>query len=314
MNDKRNLIFVVGPTASGKTSLSVELALKLNAEIVSADSMQIYKGISIASAAPTDDEKKGVKHHLFEFLELNETFTVAEYANLSRNKINEILDNDKNCIVVGGTGLYINTLADNIEFTSEEDNSAVRRELEALMEEHGAEYMLNELEKIDSIAAKKLHPNNKRRIIRALEVYKLTGKTFTEVNELSKQNESPYNPIIIGVTYRDREKLYERINKRVDLMLENGILEEAKKYFSLNHSKGAAQAIGHKELEPYLSGNCDLDTAVESLKRATRRYAKRQITWFSRDERIHWIYADETDDFLSQALKFIETEMNNNGK
>lgn len=314
MSDKRNLIFVVGPTASGKTSLSVELALKLNAEIVSADSMQIYKGISIASAAPTEDEKMGVIHHLFEFLELDEIFTVAEYAILARNKINEILDSSKNCIVVGGTGLYINTLADNIEFTHEEDNSSVRKELEALMEEHGAEYMLKELEKIDFEAAKKLHPNNKRRIIRALEVYKLTGKTFTELNELSKQNESPYNPIIIGVTYRDREKLYERINRRVDLMLQNGILEEAKKYFSLNRSKGAAQAIGHKELEPFLSGECDLETAVENLKRATRRYAKRQITWFSRDERIHWIYADETEDILNDALKFIEKGMNNNGK
>lgn len=309
MNSKKNLIFVVGPTASGKTSLSVELALKLDAQIVSADSMQIYKGISIASAAPTEEEKKGVKHHLFEFLETDETFTVAEYSLLARNKIDEILNNSKNCIVVGGTGLYINTLTDNIEFTLQEDNTNIRAELEEMMESCGAEYMLEKLKKIDPEAAGKLHPNNKRRILRALEVYELTGKTFTELNLLSRKNDSPYNPIIIGITYRDREKLYERINKRVDLMIENGILDEAKKYFSLNHSKGAAQAIGHKELEPYLSGKCDLETATENLKRATRRYAKRQMTWFRRDERIHWIYADETDNVLEEAIKIIETEM-----
>lgn len=309
MNSKKNLIFVVGPTASGKTSLSVELALKLDAQIVSADSMQIYNGISIASAAPTEEEKKGVKHHLFEFLETDETFTVAEYSLLARRKIDDILNSSKNCIVVGGTGLYINTLTDNIEFTLQEDNTKVRAELEEMMESYGAEYMLEKLKKIDSEAAEKLHPNNKRRILRALEVYELTGKTFTELNLLSRQNDSPYNPIMIGITYRDREKLYERINKRVDLMIENGILDEAKKYFSLNHSKGAAQAIGHKELEPYLSGKCDLETATENLKRATRRYAKRQMTWFRRDERIHWIYADETDNVLEKAIKIIETEM-----
>lgn len=309
MNSKKNLIFVVGPTASGKTSLSVELALKLDAQIVSADSMQIYKGISIASAAPTEEEKKGVKHHLFEFLETDETFTVAEYSLLARRKIDEILNSSKNCIVVGGTGLYINTLTDNIEFTLQEDNTKVRAELEEMMESYGAEYMLEKLKKIDSEAAEKLHPNNKRRILRAIEVYELTGKTFTELNLLSRQNDSPYNPIMIGITYRDREKLYERINKRVDLMIENGILDEAKKYFSLNHSKGAAQAIGHKELEPYLSGKCDIVTATENLKRATRRYAKRQMTWFRRDERIHWIYADETDNVLEKAIKIIETEM-----
>lgn len=309
MINKKNLIFVVGPTASGKTSLSIELALKFNAEIVSADSMQIYKGISIASAAPTDEEKKGVEHHLLEFLELDSAFTVAEYSTIARKTIDDILARQKNCIVVGGTGLYINTLADNIEFSLQEDNSEIRATLEAEMEQYGAEYMLEKLRKIDFLSAEKLHPNNKRRIIRALEVYELTGKTFTEQNLLSKQNDSPYNPIMIGITYRDREKLYERINRRVDIMLKSGILNEAKRYLSLNPQKGAAQAIGHKELEPYLKGECELSEAVENLKRATRRYAKRQITWFSRDERIHWIYADETDDIIKEAIKIIETEM-----
>ena len=226
MTNKNNLIFVVGPTASGKTSLSIELALRFNAEIVSADSMQIYKEISIASAAPTDAEKKGVVHHLLEFLELDSTFTVAEYSTLARKTIDDVLKRGKNCIVVGGTGLYINTLADNIEFSVQEDNSDIRANLEDEMEQFGAEYMLEKLRKIDFEAAEKLHPNNKRRIIRALEVYELTGKTFTEQNLLSKQNDSPYYPIMIGITYRDRERLYERINRRVDIMLKNGILNE----------------------------------------------------------------------------------------
>lgn len=309
MNNKKNLIFVVGPTASGKTSLSINLAMKFDAEIISADSMQIYKGINIASAAPKEEEKMGVKHHLLEFLEPLSEFTVAEYSVIARKTIDDIFNRSKNCIIVGGTGLYINTLADNIEFTEQENNSDIRLKLENEMAEYGADYMLERLKKIDFEAAKKLHPNNKRRIIRALEVFELTGKTFTELNLISKQNQSPYNPIMIGITYRNREKLYERINKRVDIMLQNGLLEEAKKYFRLNSSKGAAQAIGHKELIPYLLGECDLETAIENLKRATRRYAKRQITWFSRDDRIHWIYADESEDIVFEAIKIIETEM-----
>ena len=309
MSKNNYVIFVVGPTASGKTSLAVELALKYNAEIISADSMQIYKGISVASAAPTDDEKKGVKHHLIEFLELDESFSVADYLEIARDKINKILDSGKNCIVVGGTGLYINSLVDNIQFSEQEENEELRLELLKEMEEKGAEYMLSVLASFDSEAAAKLHPNNKRRIIRAIEVYKLTGKTFTEQNLLSRHIDLPYTPILIGINYRDREKLYERINKRVDIMLENGILDEAQKYFSLNHGNGAAQAIGHKELIPYLLGECDLSTATENLKRATRRYAKRQLTWFNKDQRINWIYADEADSVLMSAMEIIEKEM-----
>jgi len=309
MSKNNFVIFVVGPTASGKTSLAVELALKYNAEIVSADSMQIYKGISIASAAPTEAEKKGVKHHLIEFLELNESFTVADYLVLARDKINKILESGKNCIVVGGTGLYINSLVDNIQFTEQEENETIRIELEKEMDEKGAEYMLSVLASFDPEAAMKLHQNNKRRIIRAIEVYKLTGKTFTEQNLLSRQTELPYKPIIIGINYKDREKLYDRINRRVDLMIENGILNEAKKYLSLKQGDGAAQAIGHKELIPYILGECDLDTATENLKRATRRYAKRQLTGFTKDQRINWIYSDETDNVLADAIKIIETEM-----
>ena len=307
---KKNLIYVVGPTASGKTSLGVNLALKYNAEVVSADSMQIYKGISIATAAPKLVETMGIKHHLTEFLDLDTAFSVADYVELARNTIDGIFESGKNCIVVGGTGLYINSLADNIVFVKEETDLELRSSLTKEMEEIGAEAMLEYLSSFDPVTAKKLHPNNKRRIIRAIEVYKTTGKTFSEQNELSKAENSPYNSIMIGITYRQREKLYERIDKRVDLMLEDGLLNEAEKYLSLKLGSGAAQAIGHKELSGYLKGECSLDEAVDNLKRATRRYAKRQLTWFKKDERINWIYADETENATEEAIKILERELN----
>lgn len=309
MTEKKNLIFVVGPTASGKTGLGVKLAKHYNAEVISADSMQIYKGISIASAAPTADETEGINHRMVEFLNLTDSFTVADYAEKARREIDSVFKSGKNCIVVGGTGLYINALADNIEFFHEEENTSLRAELEAEMQEKGAESMLELLASFDPVIAAKLHPNNKRRIIRAIEVYRLTGKTFTELNENSKKNENPYNPIMLGITFKDRQKLYDRIEKRIDIMLEKGLLEEARKYLSLESGSGAAQAIGHKELSGYLRGECSLEEAVENLKRSTRRYAKRQLTWFNKDERINWIYADETDNILDTAIKITEREM-----
>ncbi len=303
------VIYVLGPTASGKTSLAVELALKFNAEVVSADSMQIYKGMSIASAAPKDNETKGVPHHLVEFLEFTDEFTAADYVNLAREKINEIHQRGKNCIVAGGTGLYLTSLIDNICFSEHEDNSSIRAELEKNLEEKGPEFMLDMLRSFDPDSAEKLHPNNKRRIIRAIEVYRLTGKTATELNILSKSNKSPYNQVVIGINYKSREKLYERINKRVDLMLCSGLLEEAKSFFNLKLGSGAAQAIGHKELAPFFRGEISLEEATENLKRATRRYAKRQMTWFNKQENINWIYADQTDDIVKAASKIIETEI-----
>jgi len=304
-----NVIYVVGPTASGKTSLAVDLALHFNAEVISADSMQIYKGMTIASAAPTEEETKGVKHHLVEFLELNDSFSVAQYVSLARKTIDDIHNRGKNCIVAGGTGLYINSLADNIQYSEEEVNSELRKSLEEDMETYGAEAMLARLSEFDPEAASKLHPNNKRRIIRAIEVFETTGKTFTELNTLSKQEAAPYNQIMIGITYKDREKLYERIGKRVELMLEAGLLKEAERYFSLKLNNGAAQAIGHKEISGYLKGECTLDEALENLKKATRHYAKRQLTWFRKDERINWIYADETQNVTAEAIQIIEREL-----
>jgi tRNA dimethylallyltransferase len=304
-------IFIVGPTASGKTSVSIELAKKFGGEIISADSMQIYKGIHIASAAPDEDEKCGVPHHWIEFLELSEQFSVADYVKLAREKISEISSRGKLPIIVGGTGLYISSLIDNIEFIDQEADLALREELEQKFDLLGGEEMLKQLAAFDSDSANRLHPNNRRRIIRAFEVYIQTGKTITEQNILSKQNNGNIIPLIIGLNFADRQNLYDRINQRVDIMLKNGLLEEAKQTYSKCDKKGAFQAIGHKELYGYFDGVATLDDAVENLKMQTRRYAKRQITWFKRIEEINWFYPDESqviNEIFDLTQEFLKEE------
>lgn len=303
---KTSIIAIVGPTATGKTSLSVALAKKLGGEIISADSMQIYKGMHIASAAPDTEEKQGIAHHLFEFLEREESYSVAEYVSDANKKIEEIKNRGNVPVLVGGTGLYISSLIDNVSFAEEECDSALREELSLEYDRIGSEEMIKRLSEFDPESAKRIHPNNKKRVIRAFEVYKLTGRTITEQNEQSKKEPSPYIPYIIGLKAEDREFLYERINRRVDIMLENGLLEEAKAAYDLRGSKTSVQAIGHKEFFPYFDGEISLEVAVETLKRETRRYAKRQLTWFGRDERTEWIDIDRTEDVLSDALKILE--------
>ncbi len=294
-------LFIVGPTASGKTDLSIFLAKALNGEIICADSMQIYKGIHVASAAPNEAEKDGVPHHLFEFLNLDDEYSVADYVKAARTTIKEVAKRGKLPIIVGGTGLYISSLLDNIEYIEQDADPALREKLEKQFDEIGAEAMLLELSKFDTDSAERLHPNNRRRIIRAFEVYLQTGKTITEQNALSRQNESEIDPIVIGITYKDRELLYDRINRRVDIMLSNGLLDEAKQTVG-NNKKGAFQAIGHKELYPAIMGDDTLENCAEKLKQQTRRYAKRQLTWFNRDERINWFYPDEDSNYLTNAL------------
>lgn len=298
-------VFIAGPTASGKTALGAALAEKFGGEVVSADSMQIYKGIHIASAAPDSGEMLGVPHHMLEFLEPEQSFSVAEYVNAARGVIADINARGKLPFVVGGTGLYISSLADNTVYADEPTDLDLRKELNTLFDKEGAEKMLERLSVFDPESAARLHPNNRRRIIRAFEVYKLTGHSITEQNILSKAGEKYIEPLLIGITYRDREKLYERINRRVDIMLENGLEDEARAALSRS-SGGAVQAIGHKELAEYIKGECSLSEAAESLKRQTRRYAKRQLTWFKRDKRINWIYADESADPAGEAEKLIK--------
>ena len=304
-------IFIVGPTASGKTKASIEIAKLFGGEIISADSMQIYKGIHVASAAPDEDEKQGIPHHLIEFLELNEEFSVADYVKLAREKIKEINSRGKLPVIVGGTGLYISSLLDNIEFTEHDVDQDLRSELEAKFDVFGGEEMLRELSSFDPDSANRLHPNNRRRIIRAFEVYLQTGKTITEQNLLSKQNKSEIEPLIIGINFTDRQKLYDRINLRVDLMINNGLLDEAKSTYNMRNNKGAFQAIGHKELYDYFDGNLNLEQAVANLKMQTRRYAKRQLTWFKRVENVKWFYPDSEDyldNIIATCKQFLKEE------
>ena len=298
-------LFIVGPTASGKTALSIYLAKALGGEIICADSMQIYKGIHVASAAPDENEKDGVPHHLFEFLNLEDEYSVADYVKAARDVISEVASRGKLPIIVGGTGLYVSSLLDNIEYIEQDADPELREKLENKFSEIGAEEMLSELSQFDPESAARLHPNNRRRIIRAFEVYLQTGKTITEQNVLSRQNPSDIVPLVIGITYKNRELLYERINRRVDIMLSNGLFEEAKQTVG-NNTKGAFQAIGHKELYPAVLGEDTIENCAEHLKQQTRRYAKRQLTWFNRDERINWIYPDENENSFDIALNLAE--------
>lgn len=303
------LIAVVGPTASGKTDLAIKIAKLVNGEIVSADSMQIYKDMPIASAVPSSEEKQGVPHHLMEFLSPTDRFTVVDYIEAATNAINTIVSRGKIPVLVGGTGLYIDSVINNITFKTEENSEEVRESLEKTADINGMDFMLERLSKIDPETARKLHANDRKRIIRALEVFQIHGKTMTELKELSRTVPSPYDAVIIGLRYNDREKLYARINKRVDIMLQNGLLDEAKAAYLSDDRYTSAQAIGHKEFFKYFDDEISLEEAVENLKMQTRRYAKRQMTWFSKNDKINWINVDEQQDAFATAQEILR---NNN--
>lgn len=308
IDNKIPLIVIVGPTASGKTSLAIKVAKHFDGEIVSADSMQIYKGIDIATAKPTVDEQNIAKHHMIDFLDITENFSVAQYCELAHKVIADIHSRSKLPILVGGTGLYIDSVVDNIAFSDADCDDNLRKELYSLYEENGVKFLLQMLSKFDPISAENLsEQKNVKRIIRAIEVYKTTGITITEHNKNSKAIESPYYPVKIGLTATDRQYLYDRINTRVDIMVENGLVEEAQVFSEKLHSNTSSMAIGHKELLPYINGENDLDICIDNLKMQTRRYAKRQLTWFNRDKNIHWFNIDElnTQELTTQAISTI---------
>ena len=290
---KKKAIVVVGATASGKTALGVHIAKRFNGEVISADSMQIYKGMDIATAKPTIEEMDGVKHHLIDFVDVRCQYSVSNYCNDAKLIFNKIVESNKLPVIVGGTGLYIDSFLSNTKFLEEASSDTVRDELLLEAEKNGIEALYEQLKVIDPVAAENIHPNNTVRVIRALEIYKTTGKTLTEQNRLSHTVESDIEPLYIGINYSDREILYNRINRRVDLMLEAGLLEEAKEFFKLNPSKTAFNAIGYKELKPFIDGDLSFEVCVENLKRETRRYAKRQITWFKRNKHINWVFPDK---------------------
>ena len=305
MKEKQRLIAVLGPTASGKTDLAVKIAKKYNGEIVSADSMQIYKGMDIATAKPTEKEKEGIPHHLMDFLDPGQSFSVSDYVKLAAEVTDDIISRGKLPVLCGGSGLYVRSFLDNITFSEEEHNKQLRNELNERYITEGGETLLKELAQFDPESAQRLNPSNGKRIIRAIEIYKTTGITMTEQLRLSKAKPSPYDVTAIGLTFSDRQKLYERINRRVDLMLEKGLLKEAEQFYSEAKGITASAAIGYKEVKPYLEGRISLEAAVEKLKMETRRYAKRQLTWFRKDEYIRWIEADRCNDVFEEAEKII---------
>ena len=308
------IIAVVGPTASGKTALAVKLAQRFDAEVLSFDSMQLYEGMDIATAKPTDEEMQGIPHHMIGCVSRDKVFSVALYKDVATKIIDDIVSRGKRVVMVGGTGLYLDTLIENIEFLEDGDDSKkrleIREKLESELLEHGPEYMHGLLAGIDPKTAEALHQNNTGRVLRALEVYYTTGKTMSYQIEHSKLVESRYAPIYIGLNAADRQYLYDRINQRVDLMLEGGLLGEVEEFVHEEPGATARQAIGLKELAPYVRGEDDLVTCVDRLKQETRRYAKRQLTWFRRNEAIHWLMIDEMseDELFDSAVKIIEEE------
>ena len=307
----QNIVAVIGPTASGKTALSVELAKRFSGEIISADSMQIYKTMDIATAKPTEEEKQGIEHHLMDFLDPSEEFSVARFCELAKSEITTIAARDHLPIVTGGTGLYVDALLGDMQFEESEIDPVLRTTITAEVEERGIDKTLDYIRTFDPASAERLSVGrNPKRLIRCIEVYLSTGMTQTQLNEKQRSSGTPYHALKLGLTARDREVLYERINRRVDVMMENGLLEEARQFYHRQSGDTASAAIGYKELLPYLGGELDLDICVANLKRATRRYAKRQMTWFKRDASIRWFNIDELsfDDILSEATAIIKKE------
>lgn len=282
---KLPLIVIAGPTASGKTALAIEVASRVNGEIVSADSMQIYKYMDIGTAKATAEERAAAVHHLIDFLEPWEKYSVADYCADAHKCIEDILSRGKMPIMCGGTGLYIDSVVNDVEFGETVIDESLRSELKAAAKEKGGEYLINMLSEFDPISAKRLHPNNLNRVIRAIEFYNQTGIPISEHQEETKKKASRYNAAVICIE-RCREELYDRINRRVDIMLDLGLVEEAKslKRMGCTRDMQSMQGIGYKEMFDYLDGKVTLGEAAEMIKQGSRRYAKRQLTWFRRNK------------------------------
>lgn len=303
--DNIKIISIVGPTASGKTSLSIAVAKKYNGEIVSADSMQIYKNMDIGTAKPTAEEMNGIKHYMMDFLEPSQNYSVADYVKDANSSIKEILSKNKLPILVGGTGLYVDSLLNNVQFTEQK----VDKELREKLNSQSNEELLSQLKKVDIESYDKLSKEiNHKRIARALEVYYQTGKPKSLLDKEALKVKSPYKPIKIGLCADDRQFLYDRINKRVDIMVEQGILEETKNLMQNGLSLTAEKAIGYKEFFPYLNGEDTLENCIETLKMNTRRYAKRQLTWFKRDKNIKWFDISKlsSDELIKNVFEYID--------
>jgi len=310
--NKETLIVLVGPTAVGKTDTAIALAEILNGEVLSADSMQIYKYMDIGTAKPTVEEMKGIPHHMIDIVEPDEEYSVAQFQQLARKVIQEIFERGKIPIVAGGTGLYVNSLIYPMDFTEAGEDMNFRKKMNALALEKGNEYLYRKLREIDEKTATRLHPNDIRRIIRALEIYHLTGKPMSYYRQDLEKTDKPYNTIMIGLTM-ERSGLYDRINRRVDIMIERGLVKEVEGLLKRGYSKDltSMQGLGYKEIIAYLEGKRTLLESKEILKRNTRRFAKRQYTWFKRIENVYWVdrgIFDTVEEMANHLVKYIESQ------
>lgn len=312
MTKKIPLLVLVGPTAVGKTSTSIEVAKALNAEIISADSMQIYKYMDIGTAKITLEEMDGIKHYMIDELLPDEEFSVSDFKNKTEDYIKEILEKGKLPMVVGGTGLYINSLVYSLDFTKAVSNQELRNKYQEMAKSQGNEYIYDELKRVDPKSADRIHINDTKRIIRALEIYHETGTPMSYYYKDFRQPNTKYNIVMIGLNM-DRKKLYNRINRRVDIMLEEGLLEEVKSLLNKGYHENltSLQGLGYKEIIKYIKDEYSLEEAIELLKRDSRRFAKRQLTWFRRDDRISWVNVDEYQDSKEIVNKIVDLVNNN---
>lgn len=306
------LVILTGPTAVGKTNLSIQLAKKMNMEIISADSMQIYKYMDVGSAKVTEDEMNGIKHYLIDEVTPDYSFSVSEFQERANDYINQIVKKGKLPLVTGGTGLYLNSLIYNMDFAKSDADNELREMLRVELEENGIDYMYEKLKSLDEEAANRIHKNNTKRVIRAIEVC-MSGKKMSDFSNDLKLNEK-YEPIII-VLNRDREHLYRRINKRVDIMISQGLEDEVKTLLNMGYSSDlvSMQGIGYKEIIKYLNNEYTYEEAIEIIKRDSRRYAKRQLTWFRRYENAKWFDLDNYNDekiLLDDVISYIEKKVN----
>jgi tRNA dimethylallyltransferase len=309
---REEIALIVGPTAVGKTKLSLEIAQELGAEIISGDSMQVYKKMDIGTAKPTPEERAKVPHHLIDAVNPEEEFSVAQFQEQADELIPKIVEQGNLPLVVGGTGLYIKALVEGFMFPEMEKDWERRRELEEIAEEKGRDYVHDKLKEIDPERAEDVHPNDLQRTIRALEIYEQTGKTFTYFKQQAQQRPPRYEAVKIGLK-RDREKLYERINQRVDKMIAEGLVDEVKELYKAGYDRNlvSMQGLGYKEIIGYLEGEYDLEEAIRLIKRDTRHFAKKQFTWFNRDDSIHWFDLGEYDfaDLKTEVEQLIKSEI-----
>ncbi len=310
MTQKKNLVILTGPTAVGKTKLSIELAKRIGGEIISADSMQVYKYMDIGSAKIMPEEMDGVMHHLIDVLEPTEDFDVFRFQQMAKEAMEGIYERGHIPVIVGGTGFYIQALLYDIDFTQSDEDNELRRQLELFAQEHGAHALHERLRECDPQAADEIHENNVKRVVRAIEYYEQTGEKISEHNKEQREKESPYN-FCYFVLNDDRAKLYERIEQRVDIMLESGLVKEVEGLLAMgcNKSGTSMQGLGYKEIIDYVQGEIDLDRAVYLIKRDTRHFAKRQITWFKREKDVVWVQKDKLGQDENAIFSFMLEEL-----